>query len=222
MATEALIQSTISTEPITQDRRSLRSRKMMREAFSTLVTERGLGGFTVGDLMERADLNRSTFYAHYSDLDTLLQNFEQEISDELEALKPRLLAVTLREMLAFERSGQPPKVTIELFEMLREHGSLLRVLLSPQGDAHFQAQLRDVVCVDMIRSVLHDKYTKDENALVDYYVSYYSAALLGLIQHWLANGMQEDSHQMARIMLSIMFLKPGDPIRLKGEKVSWG
>jgi AcrR family transcriptional regulator len=191
---------------------------MMREALASLIAERGLGNFTVSDLMDKADLNRSTFYGHYSDLDDLLAELKQEIVNDLAAIKPRLLNVSLPEVLAFERSGRPPKVTIEVFDTLREHGKLLAVLLGPHGDSQFQAQLRDVVCTDMVRSVLHDKYTREPNALVEYYISYYASALLGLIQRWLEKGMVEDSPTMGRIMLSIMFLKPGDSIKLKGRK----
>jgi AcrR family transcriptional regulator len=190
---------------------------MMREAIAVLISERGLGNFTVGDLMDKADLNRSTFYGHYSDLDALLSTLKQEIIDDLEAIKPQILAVSIKEIVAFERTGQPPSVTVELFDTLREHGKLLQVLLSPHGDAQFQAQLRDVVCTDFIRSVLHKKYTQEPSPLVEYYIAYYASALLGLIQRWLDNGMTENSEAIGRLMLSIMFLKPGDPIRLKGK-----
>ena len=216
MPSQTALRETVQTEATSADRRSLRSRRMMREALASLIAERGLGNFTVGDLMERADLNRSTFYGHYSDLDELLLKLKQEVIADIEAVKPEILAITLRQVMAFERSGQPPEVTIRLFDILREHGNLLRVLLGPQGDAGFQAQLRDEVCADLIRSVLHAKYTEQPSLLVEYYISYYSSALLGLMQRWLAGGMAEDSYSMGRIMLSIMFLRPGDPIRLKG------
>lgn len=191
---------------------------MMRDAVAALIAERGLGGFTVGDLMERADLSRSTFYGHYSDLDCLLLQLKQEIIDDIAAVKPEIMAISLRQVMAFERTGQPPAVTIRLFDLLREHGSLLAVLLGPDGDARFQAELRDEVCADLIRSVLHSKYTREPSPLVEYYISYYASALLGLMQRWLLTGMAEDSDSMARTMLSIMFLKPGDSIRLKGGR----
>lgn len=200
------------------DRRTLRSRKMIREAFAALVDERGLSEFTVGDLMERADLNRSTFYAHFSDLHSLLAYFEREIIADLAAIKPLVMTVSLDELLAFTLTGQPPATTIYIFDILREHGSLLRALLSERGDAAFHAQLRDTVCTDLVRSVLSEKYTRDPSALVEYYIAYYASALLGLIQRWLKLGMVEDSETMARMMLSIMFLKPGDSIRFLGEK----
>jgi hypothetical protein len=66
--------------------------------------------------------------------------------------------------------------------------------------------------------VLHEKYTKTANQLVNYYVSYYSSALFGLMQSWFEGGMIEDSPTIAHIMLSVMFLKPGDPIRLVGRQ----
>ncbi|MCL2632604.1 MAG: TetR/AcrR family transcriptional regulator [Coriobacteriia bacterium] len=205
-------------ETTTLDRRSLRSRRMMREAVADLISEQGLGNFTVADLMQKADLNRSTFYSHYSDLDDLMLTLKQEIRDDLDSIRPHILSVTLKDVLAFELAGTPPSVTILLFDTLREHGHLLRVLLCPNGDAQFQAELRDEFCADVIRSILHEKYTRNPNALVDYYVSYYSSAMHGLIRRWLEGGMQEDSHEMARIMLSIMFLKPGDSIKLKGAR----
>jgi len=200
------------------DRRILRSRRMIRDAYAQLVEERGLNSFTVSDLMDRADLNRSTFYSHFADLNSLLMHFEQEIIDELTAIKPRILAVSLDELLAFSLTGQPPTVTIYVFDTLREHGSLLRVLLGEHGDIGFHTQLRDTVCTDLVRSVLAEKYTKSPSALVEYYIAYYASALLGLIQRWLKEGMIEDSETIARIMLSVMFLKPGDSILLLGEK----
>jgi AcrR family transcriptional regulator len=190
---------------------------MLREAFAQLIAERGLDGFSVGDLTDRADINRGTFYSHYNDMAHLLSSFEDEIIDDLHSLRPRMQAVKPRELRAFARKGTPPQVTVELFDLLREHGHLLRVLLSPSGDAAFQARLRDRVCTDLIRSVLHDKYTEDPQPLTEYYITYYASAALGLIQRWLERNMPESSEHMARIMLSIMMLRPGDPIQLKGK-----
>jgi AcrR family transcriptional regulator len=209
--------STPAPSTPTEDRRSLRTKRMLREAFTQLIEERGLDGFSVGELTTRADINRGTFYAHYRDMSDLLTSFEDEIIEELQAFKPRIQSVTLRELHVFNRKGIPPRVTVELFDLLREHGTLLRILLNPNGDAVFQARLRDRLCTDLVRSVLHDKYTSNPKPLTEYYVAYYASAALGLIQRWLERDMQETSEEMARIMLSIMMLRPGDSIELKGS-----
>ena len=200
------------------DRRALRSKRLLRKAFTELAQDRGLDGFSVSDLTEKADINRGTFYAHYKDMAELLGGYEDEIITSLLSLKPKIKSVSLRELLAFSRKGSPPQVTIELFDLLREHGDLLRILLSPSGDALFQARLRDRLCADIVRSILHRKYTENPSALTEYYISYYASATLGLIQRWLERDMSESSSEMARILLSVMMLKPGDHIQIKGEK----
>jgi AcrR family transcriptional regulator len=200
-----------------EDRRSLRSKRMLREAFAELTQERGLDGFSVGELAERADLNRSTFYAHFRDIPDLLACLEEEIIASLASLRPQLAHVSLAEYIGFASQGKPPRVAIELFAKLREQGPLLRVLLSPQGDAAFAGRLRDRLCTDLIRSVLHEKYTNDPTPFVEYYIAYYASAVLGLIHHWLKTGMREGDEEMARTMLSIMFLRPGDPIALQEQ-----
>ncbi|MDR3308056.1 MAG: TetR/AcrR family transcriptional regulator [Coriobacteriales bacterium] len=200
-----------------EDRRSMRSKRMLREAFAQLIEECGLDGFSISDLTERADLNRGTFYAHYKDKDDLLHCSENEIIDSLGDFERRMKEVTLRELLTVVATGRPPYVAVELFDVLREHGVLLRVLLGPRGDAAFQVRLRELVCANLVRGVLHQKYRDNPTPLVEYYVSYYASAHLGLLQRWLERGMAETSEEMARIMVSIMFLKPGDPIELKGK-----
>jgi AcrR family transcriptional regulator len=217
-ALPAVASTPIVTVAPAEDRRALRTKRMLREAFAQLIAERGLDGFSVGDLTARADINRGTFYAHYRDMTDLLNFFEDEIIEDLHSLKPRVQSVTLRELLIFNRKGIPPQVTVELFDLLREHGHLLCVLLSPNGDAAFQARLRDQLCTDLVRSVLHDKYTKDPQPLTEYYIAYYASATLGLIQHWLKHDMRENSEEMARVLLSVMMLRPGDSIELKGKQ----
>jgi AcrR family transcriptional regulator len=191
---------------------------MLREAFADLAEERGLDGFSVSELADRADVNRSTFYAHFDDIPDLLGCLENELVNSLASLRPQLANVSLLEYVDFATRGSLPQVAIDLFCRLREQGPLLRVLLSPRGDAAFAARLRDQLCTDLIRSVLHEKYTKDPTPFVEYYIAYYAAALLGLINHWLEGDMQESDEEMARTMLSILFLRPGDPIRERGGR----
>lgn len=54
------------------DRRSQRTRHMLGEALVTLIREKDYSTITVGDIVERANVGRSTFYAHYEDKDSLL------------------------------------------------------------------------------------------------------------------------------------------------------
>ncbi|MBB3128989.1 AcrR family transcriptional regulator [Paenibacillus rhizosphaerae] len=63
-----------------QDRRSRRSEKRLKQSFAELMKEKGFTAMTVRSIAERADVNRGTFYTHYPDKYALL---EQSIRDKL-------------------------------------------------------------------------------------------------------------------------------------------
>jgi AcrR family transcriptional regulator len=55
------------------DRRVKRSRKLLQQAFSDLLAEKGFQAISVQDIAERAEVNRGTFYAHFQDKYALLE-----------------------------------------------------------------------------------------------------------------------------------------------------
>ena len=54
------------------DRRVGKTRKALKEALTDLILEKGYEAVTVQDVIDRADVGRSTFYAHFVDKDDLL------------------------------------------------------------------------------------------------------------------------------------------------------
>lgn len=58
---------------------ALRSKKWIRQAFMELLKEKDFEKITVTDIVNRADINRSTFYAHYKDVYALVEEIQNEI-----------------------------------------------------------------------------------------------------------------------------------------------
>ena len=58
-----------------------RTRRQLREALVQLVSEKGYDHVTVQDLIDRADLSRATFYAHFRDKDDLLLSGLDELEE---------------------------------------------------------------------------------------------------------------------------------------------
>lgn len=194
------------------DRRYVRSRKMIYSALAELVEEHGVDGFTVCDITERADLNRSTFYAHFKDKDEAIRCYEDEFLAELSHVEATIATVTPEQLADAVLEFEPLQVLVELFDFLREHGPMLRALLGTNGDIAFEHRLMDTLCTTLTNCILDPKYTNEESAVVDYYVAYNSSAALGIVGRWLEGGMRESSAEMATIMVRISFLRPGDPI----------
>lgn len=54
------------------DRRVQRTRKLLHEALLSLIREKKYDAITVQEILDRADIGRSTFYVHFQDKDELL------------------------------------------------------------------------------------------------------------------------------------------------------
>ena len=65
--------------PAATDRRVRRTRKLLRDALLALMAERGYESITVQDILDRANVGRSTFYTHFYDKEDLLLSGLEEI-----------------------------------------------------------------------------------------------------------------------------------------------
>ena len=197
-----------------QDRRIVRTEQALRTALIALTEERGLEGFTVNDLCERADINRSTFYNHFHDKDELLRALEAEVMADLEAYRAKLSGVSALSVARANARKTPLPLLVELFEYLRGQGDFLHAMLGAGGDAGFAPGLSEFVCESLIKPMLHERYRTSDDPFVGYYLAFYANAYLGIITRWVQTGMQESSEDMAVIALRLLFIKPGESIKL--------
>src|SRR5215207_8911684 len=76
--------------PSPTDRRVRRTQELLRGALMALIMEKGYDRITVQDILDKADVGRSTFYAHYRDKeDLLLSGFDDIRTALAEEAHPR-------------------------------------------------------------------------------------------------------------------------------------
>lgn len=61
------------------DARVRYTKRVIKESFLTLLREKPVNKITVKEVCELAELNRATFYSHYSDCFALMEHIEQEL-----------------------------------------------------------------------------------------------------------------------------------------------
>jgi len=70
-------------------RSAIRSRRLIREAFLSIIQERGISKITVTEIVKRADINRATFYAHFPDVQGIVDEMENEVIGKIfDLLRP--------------------------------------------------------------------------------------------------------------------------------------
>lgn len=118
-------------------RSSVRSERLLREAFVSLLSEKDLDKITVSDVTRRADLNRGTFYAHYDNMDALLSDVIKVFTEQLYALVDRSIE---QDFLS-----DPEPVLTYVGKFLEKNRSFFTAILMSKNAAAFVDGLHDTI-----------------------------------------------------------------------------
>ena len=77
----------MSTEKRSVDRRVIKTKRAIKNAFARLLTEKDINEITISDIAAVADINRKTFYNYYSGVHEVIDEIENDIMLVIEALK---------------------------------------------------------------------------------------------------------------------------------------
>jgi AcrR family transcriptional regulator len=193
---------------VTQERTDLRVRrtqKMLQEALVDLITERGFDSITVGDIAERAMVNRATFYRHYQDKYNLVEKiFEGALHNMTKDVGPPRLP----QVIDFDN---PSPRWVGFFNHFAENAKLYEAMLGRRGDPWFAAKIRDYMAEVMLErekermeSLGRTEPTSDGALPVGVLVTFAASAVLGMITWWLENGRPYTSEQMARWLVNLL------------------
>lgn len=179
--------ATMSKQP-SLDRRVRRTRQRLGDALESLIIEKGYDKITVQDLIDRADVGRSTFYAHYETKDDLLVSWTQLAADmEVHMAQDQIDAESIMPSLA-------------LFRHLGEYHHLYKAMIGGGG-------------IDIVTEMIHSKLlghatselerrsdTSDQTTIpIEVRAGFLASSLLALLTWWLDNNMPyapENMHEM--------------------------
>lgn len=159
-----------------EDRRIRRTKRLLRQALAELMNEKEFKDITVKEITERADLNRGTFYFHYTDTYDLREKIENELSD------------SFREVLS---SYQPTPENYSTRQMLEhavsfveENKFLIRTLFNNNAGEGLQTKFMAVIEQVIVRAAaqLHPS----ENRMINKYrYRFLSYGVIGCLHMWL-------------------------------------
>jgi len=158
------------------DRRVRRTRKLLHDAFISIVNEKGYEKTTIQDILDRADVGRSTFYVHYRDKEALLTANFDAMHEQLE-----------RELDQIAATG-PVDVALPaalLFEHAYRNQRIYRAMCGRQGGELVQRHLRRLIG-DVLRKRLGPQLQQDGAEVpADVAAEFYTSAALGLLVWWI-------------------------------------
>ena len=175
------------------DRRIVRTRKLLRDAMHELILEQGYDEFNIQDVTNKANLGRATFYLHYREKDDLLtdlmnQRFEDFIG-------------TTSQIVSSKDGILEEKAIEKLFNLAEENYDFYRIMEIGKGGTiasnQMQLIIRDKVRerLDQLKLVTQKEFSYPQ----DFLETYLSGALLALIYWWLREEMPYSAAEMAKM-----------------------
>ncbi len=171
------------------DRRVRKTRMQLRAGLTQLMREKPIKDITVRELAQLVDINRCTFYLHYRDIYDMVEQVEQEVFDEFEAL--------VRAHPAEELLNKPIYLLLDLFEFFSVNSDLCAAFLGGNGDMAFFNKL-----ILLIRDRVVEYWLKEQKKdpdQFDYYFSFLASGFIGIIREWFQRDMKETPAQMAAL-----------------------
>jgi AcrR family transcriptional regulator len=160
------------------DRRVARTRKTLHHALLQLMLEKGYDAVTVEDICRKADVGRSTFYAHFTDKDDLKRS----------GLDHHLRAALLTKQKEAKKAGRASfAFALPFFEHAHEHLDLYRALVSKGGAPTTIAMMRQII-TDLMRRETADLAPRKDASPREATVQFLVGAFMSLLTWWLDNG----------------------------------
>ena len=181
-----------------EDRRTKRTRKLLQEALIKLVFQKSFEDITVQDIIDEADVGRSTFYAHYLNKeDLILTNF----GDMVEGLS--------QGMELSENSKRDRILPVqELFDHVKDQYQLLQAMGSGRVINLF-FQKGHAMWSQMVESRLHVLVAKGHTPHVPLPIlaNHVAGSLTSMFRWWLDHHMPYPPDRMDQMFH--MMVMPG-------------
>lgn len=182
------------------DRRQKKTREAIFDAFIELLSKKHYNQITVSEIIEKADIGRATFYAHFETKDFLLKELCEDLFCHI-----------------FDASGSggekhrhifdcvpPSSVVLHLFLHLQKNDNNILLLLSCENNELFLRYFKENLkkLIETQPQLFVNKNEKDIPH--DYWVNHISSTFVETLRWWLDNGMKESPETLANYFSKVI------------------
>ena len=183
------------------DRRQKKTREAIFEAFTALLSRKHFSQITVGEIIEKADIGRATFYAHFETKDFLLKELCEELfchifdaTQEGEHTHKHIFTC-----------DAPSSVVVHLLQHLQKNDNQILTLLACENNGLFMQYFKESL-KDLIRKypdLFGAKRVKDIPA--EYWINYISSTFVETVKWWIDNGMKETPYDLSNYFYAVLY-----------------
>ncbi|MBQ3007607.1 MAG: TetR/AcrR family transcriptional regulator [Clostridia bacterium] len=183
--------------PKAEYRSSIRSKSLIKKAVAKLIHEKALQKITVSDIIREADISRGTFYAHFADVSSVIEQIE---SEEMHNLMEYV------DKFGFENILSDVERFIELIcEYLSRDMEYYRMLTQSNILNNFIWRLVDVYYEKLFNTIYSMRHTESKDE-VNLYLIYITSGAKTVILSWLNGEIKGSASDIAKTLSNLIQL----------------
>ena len=166
---------------IPNNKRKKESMERIEKVFIELLQTKEISEISVSDICKRARLNRTTFYANYTDIYGLADTIRNKLENNLAEL--------YRDEIA---QGFNSNNYLKLFQHIKENQIFYQTYFKLGYDNNYK-----IIKYDVRLASEHF-----DNKFIEYHMEFFKAGITQIIKLWLQNGCKESPEDMFEIIRS--------------------
>lgn len=176
------------------DRRVIKTRRQLKKGLAALMKEKSVNQITVKELVEEVDINRSTFYLHFKDIQDLLRKIEENMEAQIKRAIEEHPIVSGNENAFY--------FIEDMFRVLDEEREISKALIGPNGDMGFIHRIERII-KENSRGTLEKMFPGKKEDL-KYFYAFCLSGCLELVKVWLNEGEEKSPEEMAQMTFNMI------------------
>lgn len=185
------------------DRRRLKTRAAIFRAFTSLLEERSFPAISVQDIIDRADIGRSTFYAHFETKDDLIRALCEELFDHI-------IETAMHEEphshSIYHCEEAPDSVFLHILLHLEENDNSILTLLTCESNDFFLRYFKDSLSELIRKRYLPGETRRHPEIPDDFLVNHIAGSFVEMVLFWLRNRKKYTPEQLDRYFRTLLDL----------------
>ena len=174
------------------DRRTKKTNDAIYNAFTELLLKEKYSKITIQEIIDLADIGRSTFYSHFETKDELLKSMCTDMFDEIHSNNSTL------------SSGNPHFMIIGILNHIKENEKIIKgVFLSESGEL-FMKYFKDYFSNQIEQYFLVSYDEMVTNIPKDFLINHIYGSFLEMVKWWVSGNMKQTPEKIARYFLSVI------------------
>lgn len=182
------------------DRRQKKTREAIFSAFTALLSQKNYNQISVQEIIDTANIGRTTFYAHFETKEYLLKDLCEELFGHIIDTAMGLPHGHYH----YSCGSKTDSVFLHLLRHLQENDRNILELLSSQNNEIFLRYFKSNLKKLIITQYAEKNLLKNGNLPEDYLVNHISASFVETVDWWVSHQMKETPEEITDYFLAVI------------------